>query len=89
MRFFIHGVCQMCRYGRGVTREVGEDLLDLGAKNVLVVTDPNLASIPNGPVDVVQESLKRAKVNFKVYEYGRLGDRSSLTVLSDFDFPLL
>jgi alcohol dehydrogenase class IV len=52
-----------------VTREVGDDLVDLGAKHVLVVTDRNLASIPNGPVDVVMDSLKRAKVNFKVYEY--------------------
>ncbi len=28
------------RYGVGVTREVGPDLADLGAKHVLVVTDP-------------------------------------------------
>lgn len=59
----------LIRYGRGVTREVGDDLVDLGSKNVLVVTDPNLAAIAGGPVDVVKESLKRAKINFKVYEH--------------------
>ena len=32
------------RYGRGVVREVGHDLLSLGAKRVAVVTDPKLAA---------------------------------------------
>jgi hydroxyacid-oxoacid transhydrogenase len=52
-----------------VTREVGLDLKDLKAKNVLVVTDPNLAAIPNGPVDVVRQSLQDAGINFKLFTY--------------------
>src|SRR5438445_12599813 len=30
------------RFGAGATREVGADLVDTGAKNVIVFTDPNL-----------------------------------------------
>ena len=33
------------RFGPGVTREVGMDLADLGARNVLVITDPVLRDI--------------------------------------------
>jgi hydroxyacid-oxoacid transhydrogenase len=31
------------RFGAGVTREVGMDLADLGARRVLLVTDPTLS----------------------------------------------
>ncbi len=33
------------RFGPGVTREVGLDLAELGARKVLVVTDPVLADM--------------------------------------------
>ncbi len=39
------------RFGAGVTREVGEDLRDLGLRRVLVVTDPVVAQL--APVQVV------------------------------------
>ena len=34
------------RFGAGVTREVGMDLADLGARRVLVLTDPVLSALP-------------------------------------------
>lgn len=43
------------RFGVGVTREIGMDLVDLEARRVLVVTDRRLAALP--PVRTVLESL--------------------------------
>ena len=54
------------RFGRGVTREVGQDLADLGATRVLVVTDPTLARLP--PVQTVFDSLEREDVPFALYD---------------------
>ena len=33
------------RYGPGATQEIGMDLADMGAKHVMVVTDPNLVKL--------------------------------------------
>src|SRR3984957_3655178 len=54
------------RFGPGVTREVGMDLADLGARKVLVITDPVLAGMT--PVHTVLESLESAGVNFVLYD---------------------
>ena len=54
------------RYGPGITREVGMDLADMGAKQVLVLTDPNLAELE--PVRVVLESLEEQKVQFTLFD---------------------
>src|SRR3954466_8080691 len=54
------------RFGRGVTREVGMDLADMGAANVLVLTDPVIARLP--PVQAVCESLETQGVPFVLYE---------------------
>ena len=53
------------RFGVGVTREVGMDLADLGARLVLVLTDPVLAGLP--PVQAVIESLEASRVPFALY----------------------
>lgn len=37
------------RFGPGCTAEVGADLKDLNVQNVCVVTDKNLATVPNSP----------------------------------------
>ncbi|MBV9770218.1 MAG: iron-containing alcohol dehydrogenase [Bryobacterales bacterium] len=58
------------RFGPGVTREVGMDLRDLGARNVLVVTDPVLARM--APVATVLESLENAGIAFVVYDRVRV-----------------
>lgn len=54
------------RVGRGVTREIGQDMKNLKAKNVCVFTDPNIAKM--APLQVVAESLTRSGVNFTVFE---------------------
>lgn len=54
----------------GVTREVGQDLVNLGAKNVCVVTDPNVVSL--NPMKAVLNSLTRNGVNYKVYDRVRV-----------------
>ena len=49
------------RYGRGVTAEVGMDMENLGCKNVMLITDKNMAKLP--VVATVRESLDRAGRN--------------------------
>jgi hydroxyacid-oxoacid transhydrogenase len=58
------------RFGPGVTREVGMDLADLGARNVLVITDPVLSDMM--PVQTVLESLDSAGVKFTLYDRVRV-----------------
>jgi hydroxyacid-oxoacid transhydrogenase len=58
------------RYGPGVTREIGMDLQELGAKRVLVVTDARLADLP--PVQAVRESIERENVEYDVYDRVRV-----------------
>jgi hydroxyacid-oxoacid transhydrogenase len=58
------------RFGHGVTREVGQDLVDLGAARVLVLTDPTLASLP--PVHAVLESLEANRLQFALYDRVRI-----------------
>jgi len=58
------------RFGPGVTREAGMDLADLGARKVLVITDPVIARLP--PVTTALESLEKAGVAFDVYDRVRV-----------------
>jgi hydroxyacid-oxoacid transhydrogenase len=58
------------RFGPGVTREVGMDLADLGARKVLVITDPTLSD--STPVQTVLESLDSAGVKFVLYDRVRI-----------------
>ncbi|KAG6447370.1 probable hydroxyacid-oxoacid transhydrogenase, mitochondrial [Manduca sexta] len=62
--------CSTVRYGLGVTREVGQDLVNLNAKNVCVMTDSNLVSL--NPVKAVLNSLTKNGVNYKVYDRVRV-----------------
>ncbi|KAJ2947725.1 hypothetical protein O0L34_g9501 [Tuta absoluta] len=62
--------CSTVRYGLGVTREVGLDFVNLGAKNVCVMTDANLAKLP--PVRAVLDTLTKNGINYKVYDQVRV-----------------
>lgn len=54
------------RYGAGVTKEVGMDLQNMGAKNVCLMTDKNLSQLP--PVQIVMDSLSKNGISFQVYD---------------------
>lgn len=54
------------RFGSGVTREVGFDLVDLGVKHVLVLTDSALSQL--SPTQTVAESLEANKIRFTIYD---------------------
>jgi hydroxyacid-oxoacid transhydrogenase len=70
------------RYGVGVTREVGMDLAEMGAKLVMVLTDPVVAKLP--PVHTVLESLERSHVAFALYDRVRVepSDESFLDAIA-------
>ena len=58
------------RYGPGVTREVGMDLADIGARRVMVLTDAHLATL--GPVQTVLESLAVEKIDAVLFDRVRV-----------------
>uniref|UniRef100_A0A673LS81 Hydroxyacid-oxoacid transhydrogenase, mitochondrial n=1 Tax=Sinocyclocheilus rhinocerous TaxID=307959 RepID=A0A673LS81_9TELE len=58
--------CSNIRYGAGVTREIGMDLQNMGARNVCLMTDRTLSQLP--PVGVVLDSLTKHGVKYKIYE---------------------
>eukprot|EP00069_Balaena_mysticetus_P019175 bmy_11988T0 len=69
------------RYGAGVTKEVGMDLQNMGAKNVCLMTDKNLSQLP--PVQTVMDSFVKNGINFKVYDNVRVEptDRSFMEAI--------
>jgi hydroxyacid-oxoacid transhydrogenase len=58
------------KVGRGATREVGHDLRDLGARRVMVVTDPNLST--SEPVDLVCQALRMQGIEAVLYDQVRV-----------------
>jgi hydroxyacid-oxoacid transhydrogenase len=58
------------RFGKGVTREVGMDLAEICAKNVLVVTDPVIRALP--PMQTVIDSLDASKIRYTIYDRVRV-----------------
>jgi hydroxyacid-oxoacid transhydrogenase len=58
------------RFGAGVTQEVGMDLVDLGVRRALVMTDVNLARL--GPVHTVLSALDASGVQAVVYDRVRI-----------------
>jgi hydroxyacid-oxoacid transhydrogenase len=58
------------KYGRGVTREVGYEMKRLGARRVLLVTDPNLAH--GEPVAIALASLRAEGIDVEVFDRVRV-----------------
>lgn len=54
------------RFGKGITREVGMDLKDMGLKRTLLVIDPNVIDTPAG--QAVLESFRRERIDFEQYD---------------------
>ena len=54
------------RFGPGSTHEIGMDLADMGARHVLVITDPNLAKL--APVAAVLEALDDQNVPYTLFD---------------------
>ena len=54
------------KFGPGVTREIGYEVARMGAKRVMVVTDPRMAQLE--PVSVVLESLKAESVDAVLFD---------------------
>uniref|UniRef100_A0A3B4FIF6 Hydroxyacid-oxoacid transhydrogenase, mitochondrial n=1 Tax=Pundamilia nyererei TaxID=303518 RepID=A0A3B4FIF6_9CICH len=68
--YFLQMASSNIRYGEGVSKEIGMDLQNLGAKNVCVMTDRNLSQLP--PMKAVLESLVKNGVKYKVYDNVRV-----------------
>ncbi len=58
------------KFGPGVTREVGLDMQQLGAKRVMVVTDPNLAN--SQPVAVTLAALQAVEIDAVLFDQARV-----------------
>jgi hydroxyacid-oxoacid transhydrogenase len=63
-------VASSVRFGAGVTQEVGMDLVDLGVRRALVVTDPDLTRL--APVHTVLTALHAAGVEAVLYDRVRV-----------------
>jgi len=70
------------RFGVGVTREVGMDLKEIGARRVMVLTDPLVGKLP--PVRTVLESLDRSGIPFDLFDRVRVepSDESLLEAIA-------
>ena len=58
------------KYGPGATSEVGEEMRRLGAKRVMVVTDPRLAD--SAPVQITMAALRDAGIDAVLYDQTRV-----------------
>lgn len=58
------------KFGKGATREVGADMKELGARRVMLVTDPKMAQLE--PVSVAVEALKQENIEVVLYDRVRI-----------------
>ncbi|KAK2149651.1 hypothetical protein LSH36_443g05045 [Paralvinella palmiformis] len=62
--------CSNIRYGAGVTREVGQDFVNLGVRKICLMTDKNLMKLK--PVAVAIDSLTKAGIPFDLFDEVRV-----------------
>lgn len=62
--------CSTIRYGVGVTRELGMDAQNLGAKKICLMTDSNLVKL--SPVKKALDSLTKHGVSVEIYDKVRV-----------------
>ena len=58
------------RYGPGVSREVGMDLVDLGVRRVMVLTDSKLKEM--NPVQKVLEAISDQNIDYALFDQIRI-----------------
>lgn len=58
------------KFGSGATREVGEDMQALGARRVMLVTDPRIARLE--PIALALESLRGAGIDAVLFDRARV-----------------
>jgi hydroxyacid-oxoacid transhydrogenase len=71
------------RFGAGVTREIGMDLVDLAVRRALIVTDRNLMRLP--PVHTVLDALAASGVQAVIYDRVRV-EPTDVSFLEAIDF---
>jgi hydroxyacid-oxoacid transhydrogenase len=54
------------RFGTGITREIGMDLVDLGARRVMLLIDPALVFTPVG--ETVTTALRESDISFDLFD---------------------
>ena len=62
--------CSTVRYGIGVTRELGMDIQNMGARRTCLMTDPNLVNL--APVKIAIDSLSKHGIQFEIYDKVRV-----------------
>lgn len=73
------------KYGPGVTREVGEDVKNLGVSRVMVVTDPSL--VDHVSVTTTISALKAAGVDFALFAGTRV-EPTDISFQEAIDFAI-
>jgi hydroxyacid-oxoacid transhydrogenase len=75
------------RFGPGCTKEVGMDVENIGAKRVVVVTDPNVDKLP--AMQQVREALDERGISFEVYKDVHVEPKdTSVKAAIDFARPI-
>ena len=80
------------RFGPGVTREIGQDLAELGFRHALLVTDPRMRKLT--PVTVVEQSLTDAKIPYTLFDRVRVEPadvsfREAIDFAKNVDFDVI